>query len=210
MGNDMHIVHDASWKADERILLQKVSQGNWHAYTHLFNYYMPKLSAYIFPFTGDSIHDTEEVIQEVFLKIWEKKEMLLSIRSFDSYLFRMAKNKLIDLIDQRRAIRKRNEQYTSLKKNAIQSGPDEDLQYRQYTATARDAIESLSPKLKAVFVMSTEEELSLGDISEKLAIPRETVKKRLYLASQSIKNFLKKHGEWLAVIDLSIIFFRKF
>ncbi len=91
---------------NELLILQKVSEGDWDAYADLFNYYLPKLSQYIYPFTDRSREDTEEVIQEVFLKIWEKRKSLTAIRSFDSYLFRMAKNQLIDLLGKRRSAKK--------------------------------------------------------------------------------------------------------
>ncbi|HSZ85667.1 MAG TPA: RNA polymerase sigma factor [Puia sp.] len=209
MENKMYIAYGASDNPDETILLQRVSEGDWNAYTDLFNYYMPKLSAYIFPFTGQSVPDTEEIIQEVFLKIWEKRETLVVIRSFDSYLFRMAKNKLIDIIDQRRAMRKRDLHYTSLKEDATQTNPEEELHYQEYATIAQKAIDSLSPKLKSVFLLSTQEELSLDEIAQRLSIPKETVKKRLYLAGRSIKNFLKQNGDWIGILGILNILFQK-
>jgi RNA polymerase sigma-70 factor (ECF subfamily) len=60
----------------ERLLLQKISQGDWEAYAEIFNHYLPKLSQYLHPFGGGLKENTEEAIQEVFLKIWEKRDML--------------------------------------------------------------------------------------------------------------------------------------
>ena len=193
---NLHTKKHQAFRVNESLILQRVSEGDWEAYTDLFNYYLPKLSQYIFPFAGQSKQDTEEVIQEVFLKIWEKKETLITINSFDSYLFRMAKNKLLDLLDKRKSTRTLHVKYSSLR-DQTQNEPEEKLQFAQYHATAKEAIDQLSIKLKTVFVMSYEQELSLDEIADSLSIPKETVKKRLYLANTFIKDFLRRNADWL-------------
>lgn len=184
---------------NELILLQKVSEGDWEAYTDLFNHYLPKLSHYIYPFANQSREDTEEVIQEVFLTIWEKREMLVTIRSFDSYLFRMAKNKLIDLLGKQKSIRNLHVKYFETR-GISHTQPEQTLQYSEYHKIARKAIEQLSPKLQTVFLLSAHGELSLDDIASKLNLPKDTVKKRLYLANTFIKNYLRLNAEWLVFL----------
>jgi RNA polymerase sigma factor (sigma-70 family) len=181
---------------NELLLLQKVSEGDWDAYTRLFNHYLPKLSSYIFPFTDHSCEDTEEVIQEVFLKIWEKREKLTVIRSFDSYLFRMAKNKLIDLINKRKSEKKLYVRYFS-NRDSFDLQTEQSVIYSDYLSIAKKAIGELSPKLQKVFLMSAEQELSLDQISLELALPKETVKKRLYLANFFVRNYMRKNAEWM-------------
>ena len=186
-------------QVNELLLLQRVSQGDWDAYTDLFNHYLPKLSQYIYPFASQSRENTEEVIQEVFLKIWEKRETLVTIRSFDSYLFRMAKNKLIDLLEKQKSIHDLHIKYFE-SRGISHTQPEQTLQYAEYYSIAHAAIDRLSPKLQAVFLLSSQEELSLDEIANRLDLPRETVKKRLYLASTSIKNYLRRNAEWLALL----------
>jgi|SRR6186713_396837 len=182
----------------ETLLLQKISQGDWAAYTRVFNYYLPKLSQYLHPFGGGSKENTEEAIQEVFMKIWEKRDTLLAIRSFDSYLFRMAKNKLLDLLDKRKGIQSLHRGYAATR-DISHTSPEQSLIYADYHATAQKAIELLSPKLQEVFLLHNHEELSLDEIAGRLNLPKETVKKRLYLANTAIKNYLRTHAEWLLV-----------
>lgn len=177
---------------NEPMLLQQVASGDWEAYTQLFHYYLPKLSQYIYPFTAQSQQDTEEVIQEVFLKIWEKKESLVAIRCFDGYLFKMARNKLIDLLSGQKAMDHKHKRYALLKPTT-HSEPEQELLYTEYYEAARTAIDNLSPKLKTVFLLSTEQDLALDEIASTLSLPKETVKKRLYLASNTIRNYLSVH-----------------
>jgi RNA polymerase sigma factor (sigma-70 family) len=190
---------------NEVLLLQRISEGDWDAYTDLFNYYLPKLSQYIFPFANQSREDTEEVIQEVFLKIWEKKETLLTIRSFDHYIFRMAKNQLINLFNKRKAERNLLVKYATVHEWS-HTETEQSLLYSEYHSAACKAIEQLSPKLKTVFLLSSQEQLSLDEISTKLDLPKETVKKRLYLAGYYIKNYLRLNAEWLLILSACIFF----
>ena len=125
--------------------------------------------------------------------------MLLTIKSFDNYLFRMAKNKSLDLLSRRRAARNLHLKYASTR-DRTHTEPEQSLLYAEYQATAQKAIDTLSPKLRAVFLLSSQEELSLDEIADKLNLPKETVKKRLWLAGHSIKDYLRTHAEWVAIL----------
>ena len=190
--------------SNESELLQQTANGDWDAYTILFNHYLPKLSQYIYPLTSQSREDTEEIIQEVFLKIWEKKESLVAIRCFDGYLFKMAKNRLLDMLAGQKKLHTKHKGYALIRPTSHQD-PEQAIIYTEYYEAARTAIDSLSPKLKTVFLMSTEQDLALDEIASTLSLPKETVKKRLYLASNAIRSYLySKTG--LAKLILVYIF----
>lgn len=195
-----------SLHVEEQLLLKRISEGNWEAYTHLFNNYLNKLSQYIHPFVNRSRQDTEEVIQEIFLTLWERRETLSSIQSFDRYLFRMAKNKVIDLLAKRRSIKHLHLKYGT-SRQVSHCEPEQDLIYEEYRETARKAIDELSPKLRTVFFMSTQHELSLDEIASRLQLPKATVKKRLYLAGVFIRNYLRVKAEWLGLLVLCFLLF---
>jgi RNA polymerase sigma-70 factor (ECF subfamily) len=189
---------------EEPLLLKSISEGSWEAYTHLFNSYLNKLSQYIHPFVHRSREDTEEVIQEVFLTLWERRATLSSIQSFDHYLFRMAKNKVIDLLTKRRSIKNLHLKYGA-SRQVSHCEPEQDLIYEEYRDTAKKALAQLSPKLRTVFFMSTQNELSLDEIASRLHLPKQTVKKRLYLAGAFIKNYLRVKAEWLGFLALCFL-----
>lgn len=200
----MHQNNDCSWEMEESRLLALVAKGDWDAYAKLFNHYLPRLTRYILPFAGRSMHDTEEVIQEVFLKIWEKRATLVDIQSFSPYLFRMAKNKLINNLQQRKSHQDLYAQY-GRSRESKHTEPENSIQYNEYRAAALQGIERLSPKLRVVFVLSTQEDWSLDEISASLHLPKETVKKRLYLATHFIRTYLRKHVEWSFIVVFTLL-----
>ena len=77
-------------------MLQRTAEGSREAFEKLYAHYYAGLYRFI-AFIIDSHEDTEEIIQDIFLKVWVKKETLVGIRSFEDYLFRMARNRVFDL-----------------------------------------------------------------------------------------------------------------
>lgn len=185
------------------MLLKLVAEGDRAAYGELFNHYLPKLAYYLEPLTTASGIDYQDIIQEIFLAVWEKRENIPVVRSFDRYLFRMAKNRFLDLLRKERSTAVLMQAYSHLHKEEVPV-PADLLLFEQYRETAVEAIAGLSPKLKSVFTMSTEHELSLDQIAQQLSIPKETVKKRLWMATTRVKSYLKRHAHLL--LGLGIFF----
>ena len=79
---------------DENALLLQASTGDRQAFTKLYKAYLNNCYNYIFLFTK-SQEETEEILQEVFVKIWESREKLAKVQSFKNYLLKSAKNKLL-------------------------------------------------------------------------------------------------------------------
>ncbi len=167
--------------------------GDRKAFTQLYKDHLNNVFNYIFLFTK-SKEETEELIQDVFVKIWENREKLPDVQLFKSYLFKMAKNKLIDQV--------RHEQikyrvFAEVKRTKVAS---EDITadqsaYKEYYLIVQQAIEKLPTRRKFIFKLSTENGLSHDEIAARLNISKSAVKKQLYNASDFVRNYLAKHGE---------------
>ncbi len=79
----------------ERDWLHMAADGDELAFTHLFHAYKFKLYGFISKLTG-SPDTAEDVVQDVFLKLWKDRQALRHVESFGSYLFRMAQNHAIN------------------------------------------------------------------------------------------------------------------
>ncbi|MFP5041874.1 RNA polymerase sigma factor [Parasediminibacterium sp. JCM 36343] len=183
---------------EERLLLQQVSQGSREAYTTLYSHYLPILYKYIYRFTRQSHETTEEILQEVFLIIWEKKETLVAVNSFEKYVYKIAKNKLLNLI-KHQDFKKRLHQNFGHTQDSAHTNTEKHLQYAEYHATALKAINNLPEKRREVFLLSTQGGLSLDEIAGQLAISKSRVKQQLYTAKEYIKQYLHDNAEWLIV-----------
>ena len=72
-----HNIKSHSARLNEQLLLQRVSAGDGEACTYLFNYYLPKLFQYIYPFANQSGEVTEEIIQESFQNMGKERHAFI-------------------------------------------------------------------------------------------------------------------------------------
>ena len=181
---------------DEPILLQKTAEGSREAFAVLYTYYTPLLYKLLFPLTNASKADTEEIIQDLFLRIWERREVLVSIQSFQAYVFRMARNMMVSQYRKRNV---RNRLSVELARQSDQQSVQttDDILYVEYHALAREAIDRLPPRQRQIFDLRTREDMSLGEIADLLGISLHAVKKQLYEAIRFVREWLRKHAGWL-------------
>ena len=170
-----------------------VAVGDRNAFTQLYTEHLTNVFNYISLFTK-SKDETEELIQDVFVKIWEKRERLVDVQSFKSYLFKIAKNKLIDQV-RHRQIKYRVFAEVKRTKTISEDITSDQTAYKEYYLIVQLAIEKLPARRKLIFKLSTENGLSLDEIAAKLNISKSSVKKQMYNASDFVRNYLAKHGE---------------
>jgi RNA polymerase sigma-70 factor (family 1) len=180
-------------KYDEKTLLKMVAEGNRQAFTELYTTHLNNLYHYIFLFTK-SKEETEEILQEIFIKIWENREKLPEVDSLKNYLFRFAKNKLLDKI---RHMQIRHRVLSEIKRtnHISETTTSDQCAYREYYNVVQQAIEKLPPKRKLIFRLNIENGLSQDEIARQLNISKSVVKKQIYRASLFVREYLFEHGE---------------
>lgn len=181
---------------NEQELLIRLSEGDEPAFDQLYNYYQPRLFLYIFPFTGNNKVETEEVLQEIFVKLWIRKESLPAIQSFPNYLFRMARNQLLDIQQKHKKMAVAMGQMPAQSNDALT--PAENMLLQEYTQTAKEAILQLSEQRRRIFLLRYEQDMSLDEIAAHLNIAKTSTKNQLYEAVKMVKTYLKENGGWPA------------
>ena len=180
-------------KYDEKTLLTLVAAGDRQAFTELYTTHLNNLYRYIFLFTK-SKEETEEILQEIFIKIWQNREKLSEIDSLKNYLFRFAKNKLLDKI-RHMQIRQRVLSEIKRTRNISETTTSDQCAYREYYHVVQQAIEKLPPKRKLIFRLNIENGLSQDEIAGQLNISKSVVQKQIYSASHFVREYLFKYGE---------------
>ena len=190
--------------SDERELLKRIATGDRKAFTIVYSRYLHDLYHYVYLFTK-SKETSEEIIQTLFLKIWERRETLGNIAFFKAYLYRSAKNLLLDEI-------RRNQLQTkmclALKPSTEESSETSDAKiiYNQYYQMTQDAIRQLPEKRKQIVELRTKDDLTLDEIAEKLSISKGVVKKQLYAGMAFIRVHLQKYVELTHILLLLFLF----
>ena len=189
----------------ENELLQQVACGNEQAFRQLFMCYHQWLISHIFRLTG-SIAQAEEVVQDVFLKLWMNREVLAGIHKFKPYLFVLSRNHAVNVLKKTIKERLRRQQWEQ--EHDLYHPNNEDEPMHTWHALLDEAIDQLPEQQRKVYLLSRYEQLTYSEISGKMNISRETVKKYIQIAIASITSFIKKKMaelKWL----LFILFFLK-
>ncbi|GAA0526781.1 RNA polymerase sigma-70 factor (ECF subfamily) [Chitinophaga japonensis] len=175
--------------AQEKDLLLKASAGDRSAFATLYTTYFPPLYRFVH-FTTRSQKDAEEVLQDIFLKVWERKEKLGEIRSFEDYIFIMARHRLFDMARQQASRQKAEQALAEQLPDADGNTAEGQVIYKEYHKAAMDAITRLPARKRAIFFMRTQQSMSLSEIAAVFRISPSAVKKHLYASIHFIKQQL--------------------
>lgn len=177
---------------NEILLIRAFKNGDQKAFEKLFERYHKKLYAYLMRLL-DSKEDAEEIVQESFIKIWEKREEFIEGYSFDAFLFTIAKNTFLNFTREKVNRRVFEDHFQII--NEVASGKTDDyVIFKETREIIRLIIEGMPPRRREVFMMRKVEGLSRKEISEKLGISVITVDSQLLKANTYLKDELKKYG----------------
>lgn len=140
----------------------------------------------------------EELVHDVFLKIWRNRELLLDIENFPVYLFVISKNAALNAL---KKIASERLTFTDLELEAG-SEPEPSVDYRY--ALIDEAIDQLPPQQRQVYLLSRHQRLSYNEIALQMGLSKETVKKYLQIATASMISYIAKSVKMSPVLVLKI------
>jgi RNA polymerase sigma-70 factor (family 1) len=187
----------------EKELLLKVACGDEHAFSELFTTHHQLLGTHIYRITG-SIELAEEVVQDVFLKIWMSRETLTTVQNFRAYLFVISKNHALNCL---RKLAKERMYQKTLEENAVALTPADNSVLDTYYSLLDQAIDHLPPQQQKVYLLSRHNRLKYDEIANQMGLSRETVKKYLQGATHSITSFVQSNIDISVILILASVFF---
>lgn len=133
----------------------------------------------------------QDVIQDVFIKLWEQRESFGQIRNMDAWLYRLTENRVIDFLRKAAADeRLRQSVWEAMPANAQATAAV--VEAREYHHILQKAIDRLPPQRRLIYCLNREQGLNYQEIAEELKISRHTVKNQLSTALQAIRSFVAK------------------
>ena len=177
----------------EKILTEKISMGEEGAFRTLFNIYYPKVLAFITCIVKEQ-SDAEDIAQDIFVKIWERREMLPDhVTSLTGYIYRMSRNAALNKLR-----RSANLQYVSeLDQHASDysesaSGTEIENEYyaREKALFIRLVVNRMPKQRRLIFEMSRYHGLDNQSIADILHISKKTVENHLSLALKELREAL--------------------
>lgn len=184
---------------DERSLLESVARGDETAFRKLFDNWHRFLATHIYRIT-ESKELTEEIVQDVFLKIWLSRETLGEINNFRAYLVTISRNHALNALRKMATEIKNSE---SWKKEQTESSGEKGVSEKIFYSLIDQAIDKLPERQKQVWILHRQQRLSYKEIASKLNISKETVKTHLALATAAITKFVKENMSILLFLLIS-------
>ncbi|MDP2883691.1 MAG: RNA polymerase sigma-70 factor [Ignavibacteria bacterium] len=173
-------------------LVERIRAGDEVAFELLFRSYYPLLCRFTFRLIRDS-SDGEQLVQDVFLNIWQMREGWSPRSTVRSYLYRAAKNQALNYLKHRRLVGSVDElevQTAEIARASLQ----EDYERKELMVAVQQAIELLPPRCKLVFALHRQDGLTYSEIADVLDISVKTVETQIGRALKFLRKILKPYS----------------
>ncbi|WP_147243319.1 RNA polymerase sigma factor [Chitinophaga flava] len=185
---------------DEREQLKAIAAGNDAAYTRIFHAYSQQVFNVAMLYLKDEAA-AGEVVQEIFLKVWLKRDALVAVEDFADYLFILTRNYIYDSF-RRQLVKQKAMAYLEMQHPGYANDTDHAVREHQYEQMLQTAIASLPPARRKIY-LARKQGLSNEEISRELNISVHTVKKQMQLALQFLRSFVNQQlRSWLLLLLL--------
>lgn len=177
---------------EEKTYILQMKNGSQKAFDILYKMYIRRLYGFCYQYTK-SQEDAEEVVQDVFLKLWTCRETLQAEHTIQHWLFKSAKNRLINLYRER-VNSPYYEEYIHFCDSAKLSVTDtaHQVEYDEFCRELEIAKQHLSATQRKIFTLSFEEQIPYKEIALKLLLNENTVKNQVSLAMKILRKQLSK------------------
>lgn len=181
-------------------LVKRMKEGDVAAFDDIYNHYCHKLHRFVLMYLKQE-EDAEEIVQEVFVKIWQSREKIDIYASFESFLFTIAYNATMSLLRKRMSETRSREHLRSMQQIDSADEVINEIQFKELTRKVEHLLTHLTPRQKEIYTLSREDGLSHEEIAKKLNISTSTVNNHLV----NILKYLKSHIDSSLAVNILFI-----
>jgi len=186
--------------ADSKFLINRLRRGEEAAYEMLFNEYYKVLTMFANKYLND-LEASKEIVQDLFVHLYEKREQLDINSSLKSYLFRSTHNRCINYINAQK-IRHKYAEHVAYTMDPGDSSLEHEVNKTELEHLLYKAIGELPPKCQSIFKMNRFEGLTNGEIAEKLNLSKRTVETQI---SKALRILRVKMEPYITVIMFAFL-----
>lgn len=169
-------------------LVDLLKEDDQTAFTEIYQRYASQLTGFASSKLY-SLEDSRDVIHDVFVKLWEERKGLKVDRNLESYLFTLVRYRIVDKI--RKNITR--EDYAGMVMTLTvnhESEIEQQIAAKEIKQGIAQALEKLSPRVKEIYILSREENMSISEIASRLQLSEQTVKNQLTFALKHLRESL--------------------
>jgi RNA polymerase sigma-70 factor (ECF subfamily) len=187
-------------------LLLQLKKGNERAFRQVFDLYSKRVYYFTYKYVK-SKEEAEDITQNVFIRLWNKRETLDVNKSFEGFLFTITYRLVVDQI-RKQALQPGGWLNQASDEAAFVSTltAEDTLNEHNLASTYQKALDTLPPKRKEIFILSRHEGLSNKAIAEKLHISVKTVENQMTAALASLKEYFRSEEMGLFLFLMTALF----
>ena len=188
-------IHDT-----EKELLRKIAEGDEKSFARLFDQYGPRVLQVAYQYTH-SDQQSQDILQDVFMKCWLIRVELPAIKSLESWIFVVTRNKALTVLEKNARFLVTGEAYAE-HLPALDTSSESRLEAAELENMIRDAIATLPPQQRKVFELAKMKNLNRQEIATDMGISPNTVKVHLNHATRAVRAYLATKLDYLTVYIL--------
>lgn len=173
--------------SDEQIIWSQVCDADAKAYNALYEKYWEELFQYAYRIVGNR-QDAEELVQDLFVHIWNKRSILPPVQSVKAYLFTAMKHRVLNGLAKRKITIL---DIDTIAETGTADSPLEQLEYKESALVLATRIHALPGKMKEVFWLHRINNLSVTEIAEQTNTSPQTIRNQLNSAYKKLRISLK-------------------
>lgn len=181
-------------------LLIALKSGERAAFEKIYQIYSPRIYLNILKMIK-SAEDAQEVLQDVFIKVWEKRALIDPEQPFKSYLYQISRFTVYNFI-RKLNLEKKLKDYLSRENTELYSHVEEGIAYRESDRFVMSAIEELPPQRKQIYKLCKIEGQSYTEVSKLLGISTATINDHIVKATKFLRA---KHAAFGGALTLTFI-----
>ena len=186
--------------SEELFIFQRMAQGDDQALRFFFDKYYDELCNYVNLYIRNKAI-SEDIVQEIFIYLWEKRAVILMDSSVKSYLIRASRNRFLNHLRDEKShqaiqntVSSKTEKYITPNYNLLDVNKIEEI--------INISIDNLPPRCREVYLLHKNDELSYKEIASKMEITEKTVENQMTIALKKLKEQLAPYYEQIFVLLL--------
>lgn len=200
---------ESNLQLEEQVLIEgewvkSIKNGDHKAFENLFNFYCQRLINFVRRYIID-VQIAENIVQEVFVSVWNQRERLNPSKMIKSYLFTAVKNEALNELRHRDVQTRSQERILNL--ITKDTNPEQELTSAEIDKEIHQAINELPEKCREIFKMNRFDELKYAEIAEILNISIKTVETQMGRALKKLRERLKPFLPMIYFIFIVLIYF---